>query len=105
MILLGARNLDPPEAEFIADARYPAGARASCRRRSTSRSTLDVVEPAELDVFMPEPGGPTARRARGAARLAPGARSAPGFTGLVLRSERNEALLPRLGRRARPVTG
>ena len=38
VILLGARNLDPPEVEFIADA----GIRRSserCRRTSTSHST------------------------------------------------------------------
>ena len=60
--LVGARNLDPPESEFVerhgiddsldralagADAVYVA-------------LDLDVLEPSEVDVLIPEPGGPSA---------------------------------------------
>jgi arginase len=91
--LLGARNLDPPEADFI--------------RRVGIREQLgdlpdhvyvaldcDVFAPGSLDVFMPEAGGPVP------ADLEPVLAAIPapvglGLTGLVP-SERNEAVLPRL---------
>ena len=59
--LVGARNLDPPEAEFAAAAgidddfeRALAGADALYVALD-----LDVLAPGELPVFVPEPGGPT----------------------------------------------
>lgn len=62
--LVGARNLDPPEEEFIArtgvgvgrDAIGSALERAECVYVAFD---ADVVEPGELEVFMPEPGGLT----------------------------------------------
>jgi arginase len=91
--LVGARNLDPPEADFIQ--------RAGIRRELGDLPDLvyvaldcDVFAPGSLDVFMPEAGGPSP------ADLEPvlAAIRAPvglGLTGLVP-SKRNEAILPRL---------
>jgi arginase family enzyme len=59
--VIGARNLDPPEVEFIAqsgihDAIEPVLDRVSCVYVALD---FDVFEPSELTAFMPEPGGPT----------------------------------------------
>ena len=59
--LWGARNLDPPEAEFIASFGIgddPAPVLESCDAVSVAID-LDVLEPGEVAVFMPEPGGPS----------------------------------------------
>jgi arginase len=91
--LLGARNLDPPEVEFIAEAgiRQELGPLAD---RVYVALDLDVIEPGDLDVFMPEPGGPTLDELDALLQGLPTPIGA-GFTG-GLRTERNEALLPRL---------
>jgi arginase len=59
--LIGARNLDPPEVEFIAAAGIHDDAEAVLSRVDSVYVALDcdVFEPSELAVFMPEPGGPT----------------------------------------------
>jgi arginase family enzyme len=59
--LLGARNLDPPEVEFIAAAGIHDDAEAVLSRVDCVYVAIDVdvFEPSELEVFMPEPGGPT----------------------------------------------
>jgi arginase family enzyme len=59
--LIGARNLDPPEAAFIAaagihDSIEPVLEHVDCVYVALD---VDVLEPSELSVFMPEPGGPT----------------------------------------------
>ena len=94
VILLGARNLDPPEVEFIADAgiRQELGALPDDVYVALD---LDVIRPGDLDVFMPEPGGPTFDELERLLTTLPTPIGA-GFTGGV-RSERNELLLPRLG--------
>ena len=54
--LLGARNLDPPEDAFIA----AAGIRRELGELPANvyvALDCDVIEPEQLDVFMPEPGG------------------------------------------------
>ena len=61
VVLWGARNLDPPEVEFIAahgigDDPAPVLERADAVYVAID---LDVLEPGELAVFMPEPGGPS----------------------------------------------
>ena len=67
VVLWGARNLDPPEAEFIA-ARGDHGRSGPMFARADAvyvALDLDVLEPAEMAVFMPEPEGrhsPTSRR-------------------------------------------
>jgi arginase len=60
--LVGARNLDPPEQEFIARTGLPTGAGAVERAVEGTEGTYvafdaDSVEPGELQVFMPEPDG------------------------------------------------
>jgi arginase len=59
--LIGARNLDPPEIEFIAEAGIHDTPDAVLDRVDCVYVALDcdVFEPGELAVFMPEPGGPT----------------------------------------------
>jgi len=91
--LLGARNLDPPEVTFIAEAgiRQELGPLPD---RIYVAVDLDVIEPGELDVFMPEPGGPALDELEALLQGLPAPIGA-GFTG-GLRTGRNEALLPRL---------
>jgi arginase len=98
--LLGARNLDPPEEDFIA----AAGIRRELGE-PTGRVYValdgDATEPGELDVFMPEPvkagepaGIPLDRLEALLASIP--APTGAGFTGFVA-SARNEAALTRLG--------
>jgi arginase len=93
VILLGARNLDPPEVEFIAAAgiRQEPG---DLPERVYVALDLDVIRPGDLDVFMPEPGGPAFGELERVLASLPTPVGA-GFTG-GLRTDRNEALLPRL---------
>ena len=92
--LLGARNLDPPEVEFIADSgvRMKLG---ELPERVYVALDGDVGDEEELDVFMPEPDG--VRLAELEQLLASLPRPVgAGFTGFRL-SERNEQTLARLG--------
>ena len=59
--LVGARNLDPPEVEFIAAAGIQDDAEAVVDRVDCVYVALDcdVFDPGELSVYYPEPGGPT----------------------------------------------
>jgi arginase len=59
--LIGARNLDPPEVEFIAAAGIHDDPQDVLDRVDSVYVALDcdVFEPSELAVFMPEPGGPS----------------------------------------------
>jgi arginase len=61
VVLWGARNLDPPEVDFIAAAGISDDPAALLGRVEHLYVALDcdVFEPSELAVFMPEPGGPT----------------------------------------------
>jgi arginase len=61
--LVGARNLDPPEVEYIAEAGIHDDPEAvlDCVDCVYVALDVDVFEPSELAVFMPEPGGPTLR--------------------------------------------
>ena len=92
--LLEARNLDPPEVEFIAQA----GIRQELGELPETiyvAIDCDAVDPTDLDVWMPEPDG--IRLAALEALLASLPRPAgAGITGAVV-SERNEAALARLG--------
>src|SRR5262249_31984585 len=60
--LVGARNLDPPEAEFV----QHAGIDDSLDRALDGVDAtyvafdLDVLDPGEVDVLIPEPDGPAA---------------------------------------------
>ena len=60
--LVGARNLDPPELEYIAEAGIHTGADALERALDGADAVYvaldcDSVEPGQLAVFMPEPDG------------------------------------------------
>jgi arginase len=97
--LVGARNLDPPEREFLAATgidgdidRALAGA-----ERVYVALDLDVVRPGEVAAFMPEPGGPDVDEIEGLLRhtVATLPLAGAGFSGL--RADRaNEAPLTRL---------
>jgi arginase len=81
--LWGARNLDPPEVEFIAAARIhdePAAVLARVEHVYVALD-CDVFDPAELAVFMPEPGGPTLAEVE---RLLIGIRESGAVAGLGL---------------------
>jgi arginase family enzyme len=96
VVLLGARNLDPPEVEFIA----AAGVRQELRLDDLPERVYvavdgDVVDPPDADVFMPEPDGIPLARLETLLAEVPGVVGA-GFTGFT-HSERNEGILARLG--------
>ena len=60
--LVGARNLDPPEVEFVAEAGIATGADAVARALEGVDCVYvaldcDVFESREIASFMPEPGG------------------------------------------------
>ena len=60
--LVGARNLDPPEEEFLAESPIHTGRDGIAGALDGTAHTYvaldcDVVEPTELAVFMPEPDG------------------------------------------------
>jgi arginase family enzyme len=92
--LLGARNMESEEEDFIASAgiRRELG---DLPEHVYAAVDCDVARPGELDVFMPEPGGPTVAELEALLARLPRPVGA-GFTGLAW-SERNEAVLPRLG--------
>jgi Arginase family len=93
VVLLGARELDPPEEAFAAEAgiRRELG---PLPERVYVALDCDVVEPGELDVFMPEPGGYPLDRLEQLLASVPRPVGG-GLTGLVS-SPRNERLVPRL---------
>jgi arginase len=93
VILLGARSLDPPEVEFIAES----GIRQELGELPDQvyvALDLDVIRPGDLDVFMPESGGPTLDELEQLLARIPRPLGG-GFTG-GLATERNEHRLPRL---------
>jgi arginase len=59
--VVGARNLDPPEVDYFAEAGIHDDPQAVLDRVDCVYVALDcdVFEPSELRAFMPEPGGPT----------------------------------------------
>jgi arginase family enzyme len=61
VVLWGARNLDPSEVNFIAEAGIGDDPAALLERSDAVYVALDcdVFDPDELAVFMPEPGGPS----------------------------------------------
>jgi hypothetical protein len=99
--VVGARNLDPPEVEFIAapGSTTTAGRVLDRVDGSTSRSTATSFEPGELRSFMPEPGGPDTvevERASGGSRSATRVRA--GLTGLATDAGAREARAARTAR-------
>ena len=62
--LVGARNLDPPEEAFIRASELHIGEEGIAKALDGVGCAyvaldVDVLEPSELSVFMPEPGGPS----------------------------------------------
>jgi arginase len=97
--LVGARNLDPPEVEYLAQT----GIDDSLERALEGVDAvyvaldLDVLDPAEAAMFMPEPAGPTVEEVEAILRdVAARSRVAGvGVTGLLL-DERNTPVATRL---------
>jgi arginase len=61
-VLVGARELDPPEEDFLSGSGLHRGEEAIPQALEGTNCTyvavdLDVAEPSELAVFMPEPAG------------------------------------------------
>ena len=104
--LVGARNLDPPEVAFLARAGDPAGAGEPPAGARLRGARLRRVAPGQLDVFMPEPGGPRRRSSRSCWRGIP-APSGRGSAGCVSPGERGElaAAAPRARALSSGVTG
>ncbi len=100
--LVGARNLDPPEQEFLAATAVHTGEDAVARALDDVECVYvaldcDSVEPGELAVFMPEPDGlhlDELERLLGEV-ASTGRVVGVGFTGLVADAE-NEPKLARL---------
>jgi arginase len=100
--LIGARNLDPPEVDFIAAAGIHTGDDAIERALDGADAVYvaldaDSLEPGDLAVFMPEPDGLRLTEVEALlAEIASRKRIAGlGFTGLV-RDPANEPKLTRL---------
>jgi len=97
--LVGARNLDPPESEFIAEIgiddsldRALAGVDAAYVALD-----LDVLDPSEVDALIPEPGGPSPGEIEELVRDIAGRTpiAGMGVTGF-LATDRNAALAARM---------
>jgi arginase len=97
--LVGARSLDPPEAEFLAATgiddsvdRALAGVDATYIALD-----LDVLDPSEVDVLIPEPNGPSAAEIEALLQSIAGRTTLAGIglTGF-LATERNSALAKRM---------
>ncbi len=97
--LVGARSLDPPEVAFMAQA----GIDDSIDRALTGADAayvaldLDVLDPSEVDVLIPEPHGPSADEVEAllhdvAARTTIAGMGVTGF----LATERNTVLVTRM---------
>jgi arginase len=99
VVLVGARNLDPPEDEFIAGSGLHLGEAGIERALASAGFTyvaldVDVLEPTEMSVFMPEPDGISSqeverilREVAGRTRVLGG-----GFTGLTFEPSNIEPL-------------
>ena len=64
VVLVGARNLDPPEEEFIRSSGLHLGEEAIADALEGAACTyvaldVDVLEPSQMSVWMPEPAGPS----------------------------------------------
>jgi len=102
VVLVGARSLDPPEAALIEERQIRTGSAAVGDAVADTDGVYvafdaDVADAAELDVFMPEPGGMPLEQIEIVFRDV--AERVPvlglGFSGLR-RSDRNVASLARL---------
>jgi arginase len=85
--LVGARNLDPPEVDFVAATGIDDDVERVLANTAAVYVALDcdVFDPDEMTVFMPEPGGPSlaeVEKLLGRIRTRGGVVGA-GFTGLA----------------------
>jgi arginase family enzyme len=81
--LVGARNLDPPEQEFIEQSGLHTGAAAVERATAEIDCVYvaldaDVLAPGEVAPYMPEPGGATVAEAEGLLRELAGRKTVVG---------------------------
>jgi arginase len=100
--LVGARALDPPEEEFLRSSGVHTGGGAPARALDGAEAVYvavdcDVLEPGELEVFMPERGGLRLDELELLLRgiVAQGRLAGAGMTGLVA-APANEPKLARL---------
>jgi len=98
--LVGARNLDPPEDEFIAASGihlHEEGIEAALAGAGCTYVALDVdvLEPTEMSVFMPEPDGLRRREVERILRDVAGRTNVlgGGFTGLTFERSNIEPLV------------
>jgi arginase family enzyme len=99
VVLVGARNLDPPEEEFIHSSGLHVGDDGIGDALDGAGCTyvaldVDVLEPSEMSVFMPEPGGPTCSDVERVLRSVAGRTKilGAGFTGLTFEPSNIEPL-------------
>jgi len=99
VVLIGARNLDPPEEEFIRSSGLHIGEGSVGDAVDGAGCTyvaldVDVLEPSEMSVFMPEPGGPTRAEVELILRSVAGRTKVlgGGFTGLTFEPSNIEPL-------------
>ena len=97
--LVGARNLDPPEEEFIRESGLRVGEEGIAQAIGGTGCTyvaldVDVLEPSEMSVFMPEPGGPSRQEVERILRSVAGQTKVlgAGFTGLTFEPSNIEGL-------------
>ena len=97
--LVGARNLDPPEKKYMASVGLDDSLERALEGVDNTYVALDldVLDPAEVDVLMPEPDGPSADELETLLRdlAATTTIAGMGVTGL-LATERNAALATRM---------
>ncbi len=99
VVLVGARNLDPPEEEFIRSSGLRVGEEGIAQVLDGAGCTYvaldaDVLEPSEMSVFMPEPGGPSRQEVERVLRSVAGRTKVlgAGFTGLTFEPSNIEPL-------------
>ena len=82
---IGARNLDPPEEEFIAAAGITDDVEAALRGADAVYVALDadVLDPVEITCFMPEPDGLSVAEVETLLRDLPLPLAGAGFSGLT----------------------
>jgi arginase len=97
--LVGARNLDAPEVEFMAAAGISDDVEAALSRADAVYVALDadVLDPAEIACFMPEPSGLRTEEIESLLRELPLPLAGAGFSGLAA-DERNVEPLTRFAR-------
>jgi arginase len=97
--LVGARNLDPPEEEFMESSGLHRGEEGIAKALDDVGCTyvaldVDVLEPTEMSVFFPEPGGPSRQEVEWILRSVAGRTKVlgAGFTGLTFEPSNIEPL-------------